>query len=163
MELPKKLTKFLKKHKVFYEVQVHPETFTALETAEAEHVSGRQLVKAVMVKADGKDVMVVLPSNRNVDLFKLSTALGKLDVRIEEEVEFKELFPDCEAGAMPPFGKMYGIPCYADESLSDEDQIYFNAGNHWETIKVSTADFLRVSKAVTGDFSVVAKKMAERR
>ncbi len=159
MELPKKLTKFLKRHKVYYEIQVHPRTVTASETAQVEHVSGKKLAKAVMVKADGKDAMVVLPSTRNVDLFKLGAALGKLDVRIEEEVEFKDLFPDCEAGAMPPFGKMYGIPCYADQSLSEEEELYFNAGNHLETIKVFTADFLRVSKAVVGDFSVVSGKV----
>ena len=157
MSIPKKLTKFLKKHKVYYEVQVHPETFTALETAQAEHVPGRMFAKVVMAKAEGKDVVVVLPSTRNVDLFKLSSALGKLDVRIEDEVEFKDLFPDCEAGAMPPFGKVYGVPCYADESLWEGDDLYFNAGNHLETIKVTTADFFRVAKATKGDFSVVGK------
>lgn len=157
MRLPTKLAKFFKKHKVEYEVQVHPETFTAAQTAQAEHVPGRMFAKVVMAKADGKDLMVVLPSTRNVDLFKLSSALGKLDVRIEEEAEFKDLFSDCEVGAMPPFGKMYGVPCYADESLSDEEYLYFNAGNHWETAKVATADFFRISKAVRGDFSVAGK------
>ena len=145
MELPIKLTKFLKKHKVHYQVQVHPETFTASQTAQVEHVPGRMFAKVVMAKAEGKDVMVVLPSTRNVDLLKLSSAMGKLDVRIEDEVEFKDLFPDCETGAMPPFGKAYGVPCYADESLYEEDDLCFNAGNHLETIKVSTADFFRGS------------------
>lgn len=160
MELPKKLTKFLKKHKVYYEVQVHPQTFTALETAEADHISGKKLAKVVMLKTEGKDAMVVLPSNRTVDLFKLSTVLGTQDVRVEEEMEFKDLFPDCETGAMPPFGKLYGMPCYADRSLSEEEELYFNAGNHLETIKVSTTDFLRVSKAVLVDFSVIRKTVA---
>ncbi len=162
MELPKKLTKFLKKHKVYYQIQVHPRIVTASETAQAEHVSGKKLAKVVMAKAEGQDVMVVIPSNRVVDLFKLSTVLGILDVRIEDEKEFQDLFPDCEVGAMPPFGKMYGIACYADQSLSEEEELYFNAGNHMETIKVTTADFLRVSKAVVGDFSVLSGKVRAR-
>ncbi len=158
MELPARLTKFLKKHKVQYEIQVHPRTVTALETAEAEHISGKKLAKVVMVKVGQLDTMVVLPSNRYVDLFKLSTAVGTQNVKIEEEKEFKDLFPDCETGAMPPFGKIYGMPCFADQSLLEEEDLYFNAGNHQETIKVSAADFLRASKAVRGDFSIAAKK-----
>lgn len=154
MELPAKLTKFFKKNKVHYEIQVHPETFTASATAEVEHVPGRMFAKVVMAKAEGDDVMVVLPSTRNVDLLKLSSALGKLDVRIEDEVEFRDLFPDCEIGAMPPFGKIYDVPCCADERLEGEEYLYFNAGNHWETVKISAADFFRVSKAIKGDFSV---------
>lgn len=157
MELPKKLVKFLHKHKVYYQIQVHPETSTALQTAEAEHISGRNFAKVVMIKVKGSDAMVVLSANRVIDLFKLTAALGTHDVRIEHEVEFKDLFPDCETGAMPPFGKIYGIPCYADESLCDEYEMYFNAGNHRETICITTADFFRVAKAVKGSFSVMGK------
>ena len=158
MSIPEKLAKFLKQQKVYYEIRVHSQTFTSSETAQAEHVSGKKLAKVVMVKSKGKDAMVVVPSNRIVDLLKLSAALGTQDVRIEDEKEFKDLFPDCEAGAMPPFGKIYGIACYVDKSLSEEKELYFNAGNHWETLKVSTEDFLKVSKAVVGDYSVVRKK-----
>ena len=157
MSIPQKLAKFLKKHKVYYQVQVHPETFTASKTAQVEHVPGKMFAKVVLAKAEGTDVMVVLPSTRNVDLLKLSSALGKLDVRIEDEVEFKDLFPDCETGAMPPFGKVYGVPCYADERLCEGDDLYFNAGNHRETIQVSTADFFRVAKAIKGDFSIAGR------
>lgn len=160
MSIPTKLAKFLKRHKVYYQIQVHPETFTGSETAQAEHISGKKLAKVVMVKAEEKDLMVVVPSNRTVDLFKLTVAFGTNNVRIEEEKEFKDLFPDCETGAMPPIGKIYGLPCYVDQSLCEEDEIYFNAGNHWETIKVYTQDFFRVSKAVIGDFSVLGKKIA---
>ena len=160
MGLPARLTKFLKKHKVYYQVCVHPQTFTCCETAEVERISGKKMAKVVMVKVDEKDAMVVLPSNRVVDLFKLSTALGTQDVRVEEEKEFKDLFPDCETGAMPPLGKIYGVPCYADQSLREENELCFNAGNHFETIEIATVDFLRVSKAVWGDFSVIGKKVA---
>ncbi len=158
--IPRKIAKFLKRHKVYYQIQAHPETYSACATAEAEHTPGGKLVKAVMVKADGKDVMAVLPSNRTVDLFKLSTVLKTNDVRIATEQEFKDLFPDCEVGAMPPFGHIYGVPSYADESLWDEDELFFNAGNHKETVSISTPAYFHVAKAVKGDFSVLGKKIA---
>ncbi len=158
MEMPRRLAKFLRKHKVNFEVQHHPQAFTALEIAEASHVSGHSFVKVVMVKVDEKDAMVVLPADRVVDLFKLSTALGTHNVRVEDEVEFRRLFPDCEAGGMPPFGKLYGIPCYVDESLREADELYFNAGSHLKAVKISETDFMRVlNRAVFGDFSVIRR------
>lgn len=156
MELAKRLVNFLKRHKIFYQVQVHPETMTALETAEAEHICGKSLAKVVMVKNRGKDAMVVIPCDRNVDLLKLSTVLGTDDVKVSEEKEFNGLFPDCEPGAMPPFGRIYKIPCYADERIGGQKELYFNAGNHQETVKISVSDFLKYSKAFVGDFSVPA-------
>ncbi len=157
MGLPERLEKFLKKNKVNYEIQKHPRAVTALETAEVQHVSGKKLAKVIMVKIRGRDSMVVIPGDRIVDLFKLSTAVGTQDVRIEEEAEFKDLFPDCEAGAMPPFGKMYGLTCYGDQSLAESEDVYFNAGSHTETVKISTVDFMLVSNAIVGDFSVRRK------
>lgn len=156
MELAKKLVNFLKRHKIFYQVQVHPKAMTALETAEAAHICGKSLAKVVIVKAQGKDVMVVVPCDRNVDLLKLSSVLGTDDLKISEEEEFEGLFPDCEPGAMPAFGRIYKVPCYADKRLGEQKELYFNAGNHQETVKVSAADFLKNSKAFTGDFSVPA-------
>lgn len=160
MELAKRLVKFLKRHKIFYQVQVHPETMTALETAEAEHICGKSLAKVVMVKNRGRDAMVVIPCDRNVDLLKLSNVLGTEDLEVSEEQEFSGLFPDCEPGAMPPFGRIYKIPCYADERLSLQKELYFNAGNHQETVKISVSDFLKYSKALIGDFSVPAECFA---
>lgn len=160
MELAKKLIKFLTQNKIFYQVQVHPETATALETAEAEHICGKALAKVVMVKAGAKDVMVVVPCDRDVDLLKMSTILGTDDVRISEEQEFEGLFPDCELGAMPAFGRVYKIPCYADQALREQKELYFNAGNHQETIKVSVEDFMKTSKAFVGDFSVPGRCFA---
>ncbi len=162
MEIPRKLAKFLKRHKVYYQILVHPQTFTSPETAQTGHISGKELAKAVMVKANGKDVMVVVPSDRTIDLFKLGSALGTNDLHIEAEKEFKDLFPDCETGAMPPFGKIYGIPCYVDESMKENEKIYFNAGNHEECIQVYTQDFFRVVKGIAGDFSVLGKKIHEK-
>ena len=163
MQIPEKLVKFLKKHKVYYQVLVHPKTFTSSETAQRGHFSGKELAKVVMVKADGTDVMVVLPSNRTVDLFKLSDMLEAKDVYIEKEKEFKDLFPDCEAGTMPPFGQIYHLPCYVDESLRGQTHIYFNAGNYEECIQISTEDFLRVVNGFVGNFSVEGKKIHEKK
>ena len=160
MSIPQKLAKFLKRHKVRYEIQAHAQTFTACETAQCEHLSGKRLIKPVMVKVDGKDAMVVIPSNRTVDLLKFSTPLVTNRVRIAEEHEFKDLFPDCEPGAMPPFGHLYGVPCYADERIWEEDELVFNAGNHKETMSLSTHDFFRIAKAIPGDFSVQGKIVA---
>lgn len=156
MGLAKKLISFLKRHKIFYQVQVHPETMTALETAEAEHICGKSLAKVVMVKTRGRDAMIVVPCDRNVDLLKLSAVLGTDDLEVSEEKEFSALFPDCEPGAMPAFGRIYKIPCYADERLGGQKELYFNAGNHQETVKISVDDFLKYSKAFVGDFSVPA-------
>ena len=163
MKIPDKLIKFLKRHKVYYQVLVHPKTYTSSETAQRGHFSGKELAKVVMAKSDANDVMLVLPSDRTVDLFKLSDMLGTKNVRIEKEKEFKDLFPDCEKGAMPPFGPMYHLPCYVDESFRGHSHIYFNAGNHEECLQISTPDFLRVVNGFVGDFSVEGKKIHEQK
>lgn len=161
--VPEKLVKFLKRHSVYYQILVHPRTIASSKTAKAAQVSGKELVKVVMVKAAGTDVMVILPSDRTVDLLKLSDALRTKDIHIEKEKEFKDIFPDCEVGAMPPFGSMYHVTCYVDESLKEKEHVYFNAGNHEECIQVSTPDFLRVANAFVGDFSVAGKVIHDKR
>lgn len=159
MERSRKLKQFLKSHKVAIEVVPHDARFTSAETAEAEHIRGKNVAKVVIVKAKGKDVMLVLPADRSVDMLKLSALVGTQDVRLEEEEEFVNLFPDCEAGGMPPFGNLYQIPCYIDESLKKSDFVAFKGGNHRETMKIATADFFRIVKAETGDFSVLGRKI----
>lgn len=159
MSIPTKLANFLKKNKVYYQVLVHPETFTACEDAEKEHICGHEVAKVVMVKAGGKDVMLVLPSTRTVDLLKLGAVMNAPDVRIEEEKEFKDLFPDCEVGMMPPFGKLYHLPCLVDESLKKADSILFRGGSCDESVKVFAEDFFRVTNGRICDFSVEGKKL----
>lgn len=161
--IPSKLTKFLKRNKIYYQVVVHPPAFTAAETAASEHVSRKALAKVVMAKVDEKNVMLILPASHTVDLLKLSNALGKLNVRIEEEDEFKALFPDCETGAMPPVGRIYHLPCYADKSLLTSKEIYFNAGSHTYSIRIWTDDFRRIMKGHIKDFAVVGKKIREKK
>jgi Ala-tRNA(Pro) deacylase len=158
MSIPERITRFLTKNKVYYQITVHPRTVRSLETAEREKVSGKSFAKVVMAKAVGKDVMLVLPAVCNVDLFKLTNELGTLDVKIEKEKDFAALFPDCETGAMPPVGKIYHIPCYVDKRLDETSELYFNAGSHTESITVPTKEFLKAIKAKLMDFAVPVKR-----
>ncbi len=158
MVIAEKITRYLKRHKIYYQVLVHPEAFTCLEVAEREHVSGKSVAKVVIAKVRGKDTMLVLPATHVVDLLKLSACMGTQDVRIEDEKEFADLFPECEAGAMPPLAGLYKLPCCVDASIAACPEICFNAGTHQESIKIGTADFMRLVKGDVGDFAVLRKK-----
>lgn len=141
----KRLTDLLDKEKVAYDVIAHYETFTSQETAATEHISGHMMAKVVMLKADGKDCMAVLPASKKLDLAKLRGILGARDLRMATETEFKSLFPDCQTGTMPPFGELYGIPCWMDSSLSMNPFIIFNGGSHTESIKMRYGDYARLA------------------
>ncbi len=154
MTTSKKLMSFLKNNNVPYQVITHPRRETACETAVAELVQPSQFAKAVVVKVRGFDVLFVLPASRRLDLFKVSEALLTKDVWVEEERVLKDLFPDCEKGAMPPFGVLYGLATYADVELENQKEIDFNAGSHRESIRVAISDFLRLAEAEIGDYSV---------
>jgi len=140
-----KLKKALEAAGAKYEVIPHGEAFTALEVAERTHVKGNMVVKVVMVKSDKGFVMAALPADRRVDIAALREALGLKMAALASEAEFRRLFPDCEPGAMPPFGSLYGIPVYVDSSLALDDEIVFQAGNHYEVVKMSYADYERVA------------------
>ena len=153
MAIPEKLVSYLNDKKVPYEILHHPEAFTAQTIAEAEHIKGRHHAKVVMVKSGGQDLMAVLAADRRIDVEKLEKITGQA-VAIETETEFKDLFPDCAPGTMPPFGELYGVPTYVDSSLAKEDYIVFEAGNHTDAIKLSFSDYQRVAKPQVGDFGV---------
>ena len=137
----KKLKEFLNREHVKYVSIQHSPAFTAQEIATSTHIKGRDLAKTVIVKVAGEMAMAVLPAHRKVVLSDLREMLGIDDVRLASEEEFKSLFPDCETGAMPPFGNLYGLKVYVDPSLSEELEIGFNAGTHTEVIKMSYSDF----------------------
>lgn len=149
-----KLYEFLKKKGVQFETIEHPKRWTAVETAVIEHVPPEAFAKVVIVKVKGKDAMFVIPANRRIDLLKLSYELGTEDLRVEEENEFQDIFTDSAKGAMPPFGSLYGIPVYMDLALEDQNEIYFNAGSHTESIKMALKDYLVLAEAEIGDYSV---------
>jgi Ala-tRNA(Pro) deacylase len=144
MPILSKLREYLDKNGVKYEVAAHRQAFTAQEVAEAQHVKGKEVAKVVMLRSGGDFIMAVLPAPYRVDLERAKGALGKTDLALATEQEFAGLFPQCEAGAMPPFGNLYRLPVYVDQTLTRDDDIVFNAGTHTQTVKMKYADFARL-------------------
>lgn len=141
-----RLREFLEKERAPYQREFHRTAYTAQEVAAEEHISGNIVAKTVVLKADGRFLLVVLPAPTRTDLEKVQATLGARDVRLASELEFTGLFPDCEVGAMPPFGNLYGIPVYVDASLAKGGDIVFNAGTHQDTIRMRYADFARLAQ-----------------
>lgn len=143
--MPVKLLKeFLDRNQVKYVCITHSKAFTAQEVAESAHITGREMAKTVIVQLDGQMAMAVLPANRKIVLQDLREVTGSEEVKFASEEEFKKRFPDCETGAMPPFGNLYGMDVYLSDALLDNEQIAFNAGSHTEVMKVAFDDFERL-------------------
>jgi Ala-tRNA(Pro) deacylase len=141
-----KLRSYLDSEGVKYVTVTHSVAYTAQEIAARAHVRGKQLAKTVMVKLDGVLAMAVLPANYKVDFDLLREASGAKEAELATEREFKDKFPDCDVGAMPPFGNVYGIDVYVAKTLEEDDEIAFNACSHTELIKMPYADFKRLAK-----------------
>jgi Ala-tRNA(Pro) deacylase len=138
-----KLKTFLENNNIKYETLAHQQFFTAQETAESAHISGKELAKTIVVRIDGRLAIAVLQASYDIDLDRLREAAGAGNVELAREEEFEELFPECETGAMPPFGNLYGMDVFVDEHLSEDKEIAFNAGSHTELIKLAYRDFER--------------------
>ncbi len=154
MSILKRLKDHLDREKVSFEVLTHSETFTAPELAQALHVPGKELAKVVMVKADERFVMTVLSANQKVDLKRLREIFRTSHVRLATEAEFKELFPDCELGAMPPFGNLYSLEVYVDQSLTADEEIVFQAGTRHEAVKLRYQNFASLVRPSVAEFHV---------
>jgi Ala-tRNA(Pro) deacylase len=154
MAICKKLKEFLDQNNVRYQVAGHPEVYTAQEIAASLHVPGKELAKVVMIKSVDRFVMTVLPASWRIDMVKLKDILKVTDVKLATEEEFKNLFSDCEVGAMPPFGNLYGFDVYVDKALSEDDEIFFQAGNHIESIKMTYKDYSKLVKPKVAEFGV---------
>jgi len=141
-----KLKEFLEQNGVKYEVVTHAPAFTAQRTADSAHIKGRDVAKTVMVKIDGKLAMAVLPAAFKVNLELLKKTTGAQDVSLASERDFKDVFPDCEVGAMPPFGNLYGVDVYVAEAFAENEMIAFNACSHTELMRMSFKDFERLVK-----------------
>ncbi|MEJ2603352.1 MAG: YbaK/EbsC family protein [Gammaproteobacteria bacterium] len=139
-----KLKEYLDRENVKYVIIGHSPAFTAQEIAERAHIPGKELAKTVLVKIDGEMAMVVVPASDHVKLAHLKEALGADDVDLADEYEFKDRFPDCETGAMPPFGNLYGMKVFVSTALREDDEIAFSAGSHSELIRLPYTEFERL-------------------
>lgn len=124
----------------------HPPTVTASQTAATTHIEKELFAKSVLLKVDGALAMMVMPTAYRVDLTRLSRALGGPIVELAEESEFTEVFADCEPGAMPPFGHLYGVPVFVDSRLAAQEEIAFNAGSHTDVVRMSYAQFEKLAQ-----------------
>jgi Ala-tRNA(Pro) deacylase len=145
----KKLREFLDSQQVKYVAINHSPAYTAQEIAASAHVRGKELAKTVMVTLDGKLAMAVLPASRKVNFDLLRAAAGVGDVQLASEQAFRDMFPGCEVGAMPPFGNLYGVDVYVSKLLANDEEIVFNAGSHTELIRLAYRDFARLVKPTT--------------
>jgi Ala-tRNA(Pro) deacylase len=141
-----KLKDYLDEHKIRYVTITHSPAYTSQKTAATAHVPGKELAKTVIVKIDGELAMAVLPGYMQVDFQALAGAVGGSKVELATESDFRDRFPDCELGAMPPFGNLYGMPVYVAEALAADEEIAFNACSHTELIKLAYEDFQRLVK-----------------
>ena len=141
MSVCKRLRDVLDDHRLKYVVVTHSQAFTAQEIAQSMHVPGKEMAKTVVVKHPGGLALVVVRALDRVDLAAAGRELGG-DVRLATEREFADAFPDCELGAMPPFGSLYGIPTLVDEALAKDSEIVFNAGTHTEAVRMAYADYV---------------------
>ncbi len=147
------LKAFLDREGTKYVSITHSPAYTAQEVAASAHVTGREMAKTVILELDGQMAMAVLPANRKIVLQDLREVTGCDEVKFVSEEQFKEKFPDCETGAMPPFGNLYGMKVYLAESLTGNQEIAFNAGSHTEIIKMALSDFQRLVQPKVASFT----------
>lgn len=152
--LAKSLKSYLDERKTRYLTIIHSPAFTAQEVAHSAHIPGSGLAKTVMVIIDGALAMAVLPANRRVKLDDLRELTGSHDIRLAHENEFKDFFPDCEPGAMPPFGNLYDMSVYISPQIAAEPEIVFNAGSHTELIRMNWRDYHNLVKPRVAEFAI---------
>ncbi len=153
MDCKERLESYLREDQVPFETHHHPTAFTAQEVAASEHTPGKMVVKVVMVLADGELAMLAMPAPYQADLERVAEVLGASEVRLAHEEEFAPAFSDCEVGAMPPFGNLYGLPVYVDEALAEDETIVVQAGTHSDTIRLKYADFERLVRPTVARFA----------
>lgn len=153
MAVAPEVEKLLKDEGVKYEVLKHPTAYTAAEEAAVSHVSGYEWAKTVIFFTEGGEpIMAVLPASYHVNTASLGKLVKSGPLRLAGESEFAGLYPNCEPGAMPPFGSLYGQRVFVDQRLAEDESIVFNAGNHTEAVRMRYADFERLAKPVVGQF-----------
>lgn len=151
----KKIKEFLDSHNIKYITIKHSAAFTAQEVAAKSHISGKEIAKTVMVLINGRMAMAVLPASYKVNFEALMEVTGSESVNLAGEDEFKHMFPDCEIGAMPPFGNLYNMDVYVAETLAEDEEIAFNAGSHTELIRMAYKDFENLVRPMISKFALV--------
>ncbi len=149
-----KIQEYLKQQGTAFEVHEHTPAYTAQELAAAEHVSGDMLAKPVVVNADGKYAICVLPASYKLDLDKVGAVMKASDVRLADEREMVKLFPDADVGAEPPFGNLYDLPTLVDQHIADDQEIVFQAGTHCHTIQMKYDDYAALAEPVVADIAM---------
>jgi Ala-tRNA(Pro) deacylase len=142
---------YLRENRVVYELQHHPLAYTARGVAASEHVPAQHVAKVVIAIAEAQTVMVVLPASHELDLGRLATELGAREAHLATESQFGPMFADCDVGAMPPFGNLYGMSVKVDCSLAGERNFVFPAGTHTDTMRIAFADFVRLVRPTVID------------
>ena len=155
MALPQRIRDYLDSQAAPYDLLRHTQAFTAQEVAHSLHISGKRLAKTIVLDADGKLVMAVIPASHRLNLHELRAALEVNRLEMLPESQFIKLFPDCEVGAIPPFGKLYGMEVWVDRLLSDAEEIVFRAGTHEDCLRMKYSDFAKLSNPHVGRFSEV--------
>jgi len=149
----KKLMDFLDQNNIPYVVINHSSAFTASEIAASAHIKGQELAKTVIIKIDGRMSLLILPAKYKVNFDLLRNHTGSEHIELAEEYEFSDMFPDCQTGAMPPFGNLYGMKTYLDKTLVYDEEIAFNAGNHRQLIRLKMNDFIDLVKPDISHFA----------
>lgn len=140
----KKLKEFLDKNGIEYFTISHSKAYSAQKIAAACHIPGKELAKTVMIKINGEMAMAILPASYRIDFELLRGATGAGKIELAKEQEFQDIFPNCEIGAMPPFGNLWNLPVYVAESLTENEEIAFNGGSHTELIRMSLSDYMKL-------------------
>lgn len=155
MSIPRRIHEYLHSQDVPFEWLHHPQAFTAQEVAHSLHLSGKRLAKTVIVSADGRTVMAVLPASHRLDLKEFRSVLEARRVELVAEEELAKAFPDCELGAIPPLGNLYGIDVWVEKSVSEAEHIVFTAGTHADCIRMTYRDFASLVNPREGRFGAM--------
>ena len=155
MSIPRRIRDYLDTQNVPYEWLPHPQAFTAQEVAHSLHISGKRLAKTVVVNADGRTVMTVLPASHRLIMAELKAVLEARHVEMLPEGELAKLFPECDLGAIPPFGNLFGLDVWVDRTIADQGEIVFTAGTHVDAVRMKYHDFANLAKPRVERFSEI--------
>ena len=153
MAIPKNIEHYFSENAVSYSHKTHRVAYTSQEIAASDHIPAREVAKTVVLTADHRLVMAVLPADHVINMEVLKLEIGAENVALATESEFNRHFPACEPGAMPPFGKLFGFPLYCDRALAGQLEIEFNAGTHTDTIRMTFSEFDRLEAPDILEFS----------